>query len=82
MFFALLLADVVGVVMLKLTVALNITMIVCSVVFVILAIVMFFGHNAKERIRKREAEANAKLAKLQDQVSNTPCKETDNGATV
>ena len=68
MFFALLLTDVVGIIMLKLAVTLKIILIVCGIVFVILAAVMFIGHNAKERISKREQQAVAKIADLQDQV--------------
>ena len=68
MFFALLLADVVGLIMIKLAVALKIILIVCAIVFVILAAVMFFSHNSRERVKKREQEAVAKIADLQDQV--------------
>ena len=82
MFFALLLADIIGVIMLKLAVTLKIILIVCSIVFVILAAIMFFGHNAKERIKKREAEATAKIAELQDQVEEVLRKKDNNGTTL
>ena len=68
MFFALLLADVIGVVMLKLGVALKIVLIICTLVFVDIAMVMAFGHHSRERGRKREEQAAAKIADLQDQV--------------
>ena len=72
MFFALLLADIVGIVMMKLHVAPRITLIVGGLVFVILAVVLFFGGNARDRAQKREAEANAKIAELQEQVDGSP----------
>ena len=68
MFFALLLADVIGLVMLKLGVVLKIAIIICALVFAVIAAVMFFGHNSRERGRKREEQAAAKIADLQDQV--------------
>ncbi len=68
MFFALLLADIIGIAMLKLGVVLKIALIVCALVFVVLAIVMFFSNNSRERGRKREEQAAAKIADLQDQV--------------
>ena len=68
MFFALLIADVIAVVMFKLVVKLKIVLIVCAIVFVILAAVLFFSQNARERLKKREAQATAKIADLQDQV--------------
>ena len=43
---------------------------------------MFFGHNAKERIKKREAEATAKIAELQDQVEEVLRKKDNNGASL
>ena len=52
------------------------------IVFVILAVIMFFGHNAKERIKKREAEATAKIAELQDQVEEVLRKKDNNGTTL
>jgi hypothetical protein len=37
-------------------------------VFVILAAVLFFSQNARDRLKKREQQAAAKIADLQDQV--------------
>ena len=68
MFFALLLADIIGIIMFKLQVSLRIILIVCGIVFVVLAAVMFFTGNAHQRSKKREAEAQAKIAELQNQV--------------
>jgi small neutral amino acid transporter SnatA (MarC family) len=68
MFCALLLADIIGLVMLKLNVGLKITLIVGGIVFVIIAVVMFIGKTSHQRMKKREAEAAAKIADLQDQV--------------
>jgi len=68
MFFALLLADIIGIIMLELTVPLKIILIVCGIIFVVLALILFFGHNSRERIKKREEKAVAKIADLQDQV--------------
>ncbi|MBR6292593.1 MAG: hypothetical protein IKR33_07315 [Bacteroidales bacterium] len=67
-FFALLLADIIGIVMLALSVKLKIVLIVSAIIFVVLAVVLFFGSNARERIKKREQQAVAKIADLQDQV--------------
>ena len=66
--FALLLADIIGIVMLALLVKLKIVLIVSAIIFVVLAVVLFFGSNARERIKKREQQAVAKIADLQDQV--------------
>ena len=86
MFFALLIADVIAVVMFKLAVKLKIVLIVCAIVFVILAAVLFFSQNARERIKKREAKAVAKIADLQDQVEEALSKKNnkveDNGSSV
>lgn len=71
LFFALLLADIVALAMLKLSVTPKITTIIALLVFVILAAVLFFGSQAHERAKKREAEANAKIAELQDQITET-----------
>lgn len=68
MFFALLLADLIGLVMLKLHVVMKTTLIVAVAVFIVIALVMFFGHTARQRLKKREKEAAAKIADLQDQV--------------
>ncbi len=68
MFFALLIADIIAVVMFKLAVKLKIVLIVCAIVFVILAAVLFFSQNARDRLKKREQQAAAKIADLQDQV--------------
>lgn len=68
MFFALLIADVIGIIMLELSVKLKIALIISAIIFVVLALVLFFGHNSRERGRKREAQAAAKIADLQDQV--------------
>ena len=67
-FFALLLADIIGIVMLALSVKLKIVLFVSAIIFVVLAVVLFFGSNARERIKKREQQAVAKIADLQDQV--------------
>ena len=75
MFFALLLADVVAVIMLKLAVAVKVVITVALVVFVIIAAVMALGHNSREKIRKREAEAAAKIADLRDKMNEA--KKTD-----
>ena len=74
MFFALLLADVVAVVMLLLGVVMKIVITVALVVFAINAVVMALGHNSREKIRKREAEATAKIADLHDQMSEAQRK--------
>ncbi len=68
MFFALLLADAVAVVMFALHVNVKIVMIVSAVVFGILAVVMAASSSSREKGRRREAEAAAKIAELQDQV--------------
>ena len=70
LFFALLLGDVVALVMLKLSVRLGIVVTIGGLVFAILAAVLFFGGNARERSRKREQQAAAKIAELQEQVDN------------
>ena len=54
--------------MLGLSVKLKIVLIVSAIVFVVLALVLFFGQNSRERIKKREQQAVAKIADLQDQV--------------
>ena len=69
MFWSLLLADAVALVMVKLSVAPKVIVIVAGLVFVILALVMFFTDRARQRGQKREEEANAKIAELQDQVA-------------
>ena len=71
MFFALLLADIIGIIMFRLQVSLRIILIVCGIVFVVLAAVMFFAGNAHQRSKKREAEAQAKIAELQNQVEES-----------
>lgn len=68
MFFALLLADAVAVVMFALHVNVKIVIIVSAVVFGILAAVMAASSSSREKGRRREAEAAAKIAELQDQV--------------
>ena len=67
-FFALLLADVIGVIMLSLNVHLKTVLIVGAIIFVVLAMVLFFSNNSHERLKKREQQAVAKIADLQDQV--------------
>lgn len=67
-FLALLIADILALLMIKLMVPLKSVLIVCGIVFVLLALVFFFGHNAQQRNRKREEQAAAKIADLQDQV--------------
>lgn len=68
MFFALLLSDVVAVVMLEMNIDMNIVLSVGALVFVILAVVLILSSNARNRVKKREQEANAKIAELQDQM--------------
>ena len=75
-FWALLLADAVGLIMLKLSVRLDIVLTVAAVVFAILAVVMYFGGQARKRAEKREAEANAKLAELEGKVKETGAADT------
>ena len=88
MFFALLIADVIALVMLILNHVkqLKIVLIVGAIVFVVLAAVLFFSQNARERIKKREAKAVAKIADLQDQVDEALSKKNnkveDNGSSV
>lgn len=69
MFWSLLLADAVALVMVKLSVVPKVIVIVAGLVFVILALVMFFTDRARQRGQKREEQANAKIAELQDQVA-------------
>ena len=68
MFFALLLGDVVGIVMLKLGVGLDVVLTVSGVVFAILAVVFVIGKHSRKRGEKREAQAAEKIAELQSQV--------------
>ena len=68
LFFSLLLGDAVALVMLKLDVPLNIVLTVAGLVFVILAVVLFFAGNARDRSRRREQQATAKLAELESKV--------------
>ena len=68
LFIALLLADIIAFLMLKLMVRLQTVLIIGGIVFVILSLVFFFGQNARQRIKKREEQAVAKIADLQDQV--------------
>ena len=72
LFFALLLGDIVAVVMLRLGVTLKVVVTVAALVSAILAVVMFFAGNARQRSKKREQEAAAKLAELQEQVEGSP----------
>lgn len=72
LFLALLLGDVVALVMLRLGVTLKVVVTVAGLVAVILAAVMFFAGNARQRSKKREQEAAAKLAELQEQVEGSP----------
>ena len=67
-FFSLLLADVVAVVMLKLTVPLKIVLTVSVLVFAILAVVIFFTNSGSRRAKRREEEATARIAELESQV--------------
>ncbi len=83
MFFALLIADLIALVMLALKVKqLKIVLIVGVIVFVVLAAVLFFNNRSREKSKKREAQAAAKIADLQDQVEvalnskNTPTNVT------
>ena len=82
LFWSLLLADAVALVMLKLSVATKVTFIVAVLVFVILAVVMLIANYARHRAKKREEEANAKIAQLQDQVAEKYSRERVDGATV
>ena len=67
-FFSLLLADVVAVVMLKLTVPLKIVLTVSVLVFAILAVVIFFTNSGSRRAKRREEVATARIAELESQV--------------
>ena len=69
-FFSLLLADVVAVVMLKLTVPLKIVLTVSVLVFAILAVVIFFTNSGSRRAKRREEEATARIAELESQVKD------------
>ena len=75
LFWALLLGDVVAVAMLKLSIKLGTVITVAGLVFIILAAVMFFAGNARERSRKREQEATAKLAEMQEKAGSNPTKD-------
>ncbi|MCR5445722.1 MAG: hypothetical protein K6E96_08645 [Bacteroidales bacterium] len=72
LFFALLLGDLVAIAMLKLGVKLSVVVIIAGLVAAILALVLFFAGNARERSRKREQQTAAKLAELQEQVDGSP----------
>lgn len=80
LFFALLLGDVVALVMLKLGVTLKIVVTVAGLVAAILAVVMFFAGNARERSRRREQQATAKLAELENKASEAPVEIKDEPA--
>lgn len=82
LFWSLLLADAVALVMLKLSVATKVTFIVAVLVFAILAVVMLIANYTRQRAKKREAEANAKIAELQDQVAEKYSKERVDGTAV
>ncbi len=77
LFFALLLGDVVAIVMLRLGVALGVVTTVAGLVFIILAIVMFFANNANRRAKKREQAASAKLAELENKVKTDESLKSD-----
>jgi Flp pilus assembly protein TadB len=81
LFWALLLADAVALLMIRLAVGVKVTLIIAALIFVILAAVMFFGGQARQRIKKREEEAKARLAELKEKVT-TPEKDAADGAAV
>lgn len=72
LFFALALADVVAVVMLRLGVMMKIVFAVAGLVFAILAVVMSIAGHARSRAKKQEEKAKAELATLRSQVETTP----------
>lgn len=76
-FFSLLLADVVAVVMLKLTVPLKIVLTVSVLVFAILAMVIFFTNSGSRRAKRREEEATARIAELESQVQKGAAERKD-----
>ncbi|MBR1784110.1 MAG: hypothetical protein IJ760_01565 [Bacteroidales bacterium] len=76
-FFALLLGDVVALVMLKLGVELNTVIVVAGLVFALLALVLALGARRSNRIKRREQEAMAKIAELEEKVNGTA---TEDGA--
>lgn len=70
-FFALLLADVLAIAMIKLMVSIRVATIIAGIVFVLLAIIFVVGHNGRKRLKQREAQAVAKIAELQDQMEES-----------
>ena len=76
-FFSLLLADVVAVVMVKLAVPLKIVLTVSVLVFAILAVVMLLSSNGSRRAKRREEEATARIAELENQVKEGPADRKD-----
>ena len=78
MFFALLLADVVALVMVKMGVPhIRTVVLVSAVVFVILAAVMVIGSRSRDRIKKREEQATARIAELESQAAEEAKKKDE-----
>lgn len=68
LFFSLLLANVLAYVMLKMTMELDKVVIVSGLLFVILAVVMLLAGSGRSKAKRREQEAAAQLAALEEKV--------------
>lgn len=71
LFLSLFLADIIAIIMIKLGIKLGAVIAIGAIVFIVLSAVMYFGDRARKRAEKREAEANAKIAELQEQVDGS-----------
>lgn len=69
MFLALLIANVMGAILTVLNMETKVIWIVGLIVFAIMAIVLAVASSRSARFAKREAEASAKIAELQDQIA-------------